>query len=99
MAATTHAAVREPTPAQVDDFDCLARVFEWAKVKGALACPGSRAGSLLRRIAGDDWEDAEIEDVANVSPEDFEELLNNWRYCSHDGNTTLEERIRRYTAG
>ena len=83
------AAVREPEPSDVEDFDSLSRVFEWAKVKGALACPGSRDGSLLRRIAGSDWAEAEIEDVATVSPEDFDGLLNNWLYCGYDGNTTL----------
>ena len=91
MASSAPAAVREPTPAEVDDFDSLSRVFEWAKVKGDLACPGSRAGSLLRCIAGMDWEDAEIEDVAIVSPNDFDSLLENWLYCSYEGSTTLGE--------
>ena len=85
------AAVREPTPAEVDDFDSLANVFEWAKVKGNLACPGSRAGSLLRCIARGDWGNAEIEDVASVSPEDFDTLLDDWLYCSYDGNAELDE--------
>ena len=68
------ADVREPTPIETEDFDGLADVFGWAKIKGNIACPGSRAGSLLRLIAKADWQEAEIEDVASVSPDDFEDL-------------------------
>ena len=88
---TAMAAVREPTPAEVEGFHSLSCVFVWAKVKGDLACPGSRAGSLLRGIAGTDWADAEIEDVATVSPDDFADLLTNWAYSGLDDNTQLSQ--------
>ena len=91
MASAPPAAVREPTAAQVAGFGCLADVFEWSRVKGLLACPGSRAGSLIRLIARDEWDTAEIEDIANVAPDDFESMLENWLYCSYDGNTELDD--------
>ena len=86
------AAVREPTAAETAGFGCLADMFTWARIKGLLACPGSRAGSLLRLLARDDWDTAEIDDIANVSPDDFDRMLEDWLYCSYDGNTELDER-------
>ena len=85
------AAVREPTTAEVDNFLGLADVFTWARIKGRLACPGSRAGSLLRLLAKDDWDTAEIDDIANVAPDDFDHMLDNWIYCSYEGNAELED--------
>ena len=84
------AAVREPTTAEVDDFDSLANVFDWARISGHLTCPGSRAGSLLRLLAQADWHEAGIDDVANVSPDDFDRMLEDWVYCSGDINAEAE---------
>ena len=80
------AAVREPSEADVAGFMDLADVFTWAKIKGRLECPGSRAGSLLRLVATSDWAECEIEDMASVSPDDFEGLLGAWAFCGDYGD-------------
>ena len=85
------AAVREPTTAGVAGFNVLADVFEWAKIKGGLDCPGSRAGSLLRLVAEADWEECGIVDMASVSPDDSERLLGAWMFCGHYGDE-MEDR-------
>ena len=82
--------VREPTAQEVADFFTLRDVFGWARVKGMLTCPGSRAGSLLRAIAGTDWDEAQIDDIANVSPGDFEAMLEDWRYSSDEHIALLD---------
>ena len=63
----------------------LRDVFGWARVKG-MTCPGSRAGSLLRAIAGTDWDEAQIDDIAN----DFEAMLEDWRYSSDEHISLLD---------
>ena len=75
-------AVREPTAAEIDGFNTLAEVFQWARISGGLASPGSRAGSLLRLLAQDDWSGTDIADIANVATEDFDHLLENWLYLA-----------------
>ena len=73
------------------NFGCLSDVFTWARIKGLLACPGSKAGSLLRPLARDEWDTTEIDDIANVAPDDFDHMLENWLYCSYPGNAELDE--------
>ena len=84
------AAVREPTKEEVDGFNTLADVFEWARIRGGLACPGSRAGSLLRLLAQHDWFQTDIADVANVAVEDFDHIIGNWLYCGGDIDAEAE---------
>ena len=63
----------------------------------AAECPGSRAGSLLRLVASADWAECEIEDMASVSPDDFEGLLGAWVFCGDYGDeledSTWDEEI------
>ena len=73
------AAVREPTEAEIQGFHSVIEVFNWARIGGGLACPGSRAGSLLRLLAHDDWFEAGVDDIAGVSADDFERILEDWR--------------------
>ena len=54
-------------------------------------CPGSKAGSLLRLLAEDDWEEAGIDDIAGVPMDDFEQILQAWQYCSDPDGAAFEE--------
>ena len=84
------AAVREPTEAQVMGFHSIIDVFNWSRIVGGLDCPGSRAGSLLRLLAHDDWFEAGIDDIAGISTDDFERILVDWRYCNEAAGAAAE---------
>ena len=83
--------VREPTDAELAGFLQLGDVFEWAKIKGQLQCPGSRAGALLRLVARGEWQECEIADFATVSPGAYDELLDHWLYCSEGSGDHLDD--------
>ena len=51
-AARVAAAVREPTCAEMQEFDCLGDILTWAGVKGKSQHDFTQAGSLLKAIAG-----------------------------------------------
>ena len=87
------AAVREPSDADVAGFRDLADVFTWAKIKGRLECPGSHAGSLLRLVAAADWAECAIEDMASVSPENFERILGERAFCGDYGDELPDEEL------
>ena len=79
-APSVHSDVREPTSEQLQGFESIEDLFAWAKAKGRLDWPGSKAGSLLRVVAGDEWDDVEIDDFASVAPVTYERLHDRWRY-------------------
>ena len=90
--------VREPTAAEVAGFQSLAAIFEWAKVRGQLCFPGTRAGPLLRLVARDEWRDCEISDFATVSPAAFDEMIEEWFYCKDEGQELDDDHFDRQFA-
>ena len=81
LGARVASEVREPTVAELERIVDIADAFAWAKIKGDLTMPGTRAGSLLRLVAQDEWPECEIADFASVSPAAFDALLVDWYYC------------------
>ena len=84
--------VRDPTDEEVAGFRQLSDLLTWAKIKGQLECPGSRAGALLRLVARGEWPECEIADFATVSPGAYDELLEHWLYCSEGSGDHLDDK-------
>ena len=82
VANAINSIVREPTPDEVASWTTLRQVAAWAKLKGEITWPVSKAGSLVRLLAGVDEEvdDLDISDLASVSPKQFEARLTTWMY-------------------
>ena len=87
MTTTRHAsAVREPTPDELKTFWNLSDVLTWGAVKGDPSLEYTQAGSLLQLLAGDEFTTMEGEDLASITPADFEEALAAWKFSVSDGD-------------
>ena len=80
------AAVREPTDAELEKFQCLADILAWAGVKGNPDVEYTQAGSLLYAIAGDEYQSIPAVEFASIAPADFEEALSDWKFSQYDDN-------------
>ena len=46
----------------------------------------SQAGSLLYLLAGDELKTVQADEVASISPADFEDSLASWMYSAYDAD-------------
>ena len=73
--ARTAAAVREPSDAELEQFESLADILAWSGVKGNPDVEYTQGGALLYAIAGEEFKSMSAAEFASISPTDFEAAL------------------------
>ena len=75
--------VREPTAAEIQEFQSLQDIANWARLQGDVNWPASKPGALLRLLVNDeDMENYEIDEFASISPKQLEKVLGAWKFSA-----------------
>lgn len=78
--------VRELTPLDLSSFATLLDILSWARLTGDLTYAGSPAGSSVRLLGGDGFND--IDEFASVGLADSDLAMVDWTHTGLDAQDT-----------